>query len=878
MRPIDKFILHVVHNLFPLNEYSDKEIKFLMDKFKEEAEDLNIQVSDEQLKKYIERFDRLKDSPKVTDKDLRKYSLSKLIKLVTSSSGAELPDEESENDTPDVVYHEGDIIIWNGAIQGNCIRYGADQPMPGGGSRWCITQPGGSYFGTYRYGESYDYPTFYLAKNNALPDSDKLSFVAIQVLKGGEYKFTNRANSPGMEGPFSWDELNRRVPWLRNIPNLKNILKYIPFSKSEKESEVYKRNSISIKQWIKEPFNTKKQYLIVRSGNRQLFSDITNEVFILKYLPQYPQIATTIAGTSGIIDINTLMQHLDKFSKQDQLSIAKQIREKVNLKTLEDNIPFDLKKYLAKTNKINLNPEQRLYVTKDNQAIVLLTLGDDIKVGLYTEDDEYPNIKLNKRTSKYLLDYPELDKIPLRNLLKLTEDEVIDKSFITSILNKAKEDPNSAIVVKPVEDGEIILDSNSFASYKIDDSGKISSIPFDNEEVQQVFKDAKDNEAFQQNALNLFKTNDDISPAIDKGALKNIINSIPYSKRVIQVRGEQPTVVLTADGPTPFFIVWANPNNLSNYIIPVSKYNEEGRVSLYGGSTSNEMMTSYFNYLRQINKSFNDTELLGILRSSVNMESKRVFARNNPPVDANNRYRVVAREGDVYVVNTQNPRESFMLSSSRNNLKQASISTPLAAQLLGINQPAAGQIAAQVGGVARRGRPAGQPNAPRPEQPAAAGDINVSEEMDNIGLLTSFMRLPRGDYRKLAVNNGERVNPNGDRGAARRNNILGNSGRVGRIIKVGASKIYIIRLTNQQIVAFINVQPGNRNYLLTGNADGNIAISLNSPDELLQALQRRNLAEVHQYIVNEYFSRNPNHLTEFKQLLRKHINEKNEQK
>jgi hypothetical protein len=128
------------------------------------------------------------------------------------------------------------------------------------------------------------------------------------------------------------------------------------------------------------------------------------------------------------------------------------------------------------------------------------------------------------------------------------------------------------------------------------------------------------------------------------------------------------------------------------------------------------------------------------------------------------------------------------------------------------------------------------------------------------------------------VNSGERVNPNGDRGAARRNNILGNSGRVGRIIKVGASKIYIIRLTNQQIVAFINVQPGNRNYLLTGNADGNIAISLNSPDELLQALQRRNLAEVHQYIVNEYFSRNPNHLTEFKQLLRKHINEKNEQK
>mgnify|MGYP003344508957 CR=1 FL=1 len=55
-------------------------------------------------------------------------------------------------------------------------------------------------------------------------------------------------------------------------------------------------------------------------------------------------------------------------------------------------------------------------VTAVPEIAVAITLGEDIKVGLYTEDDEYPNIKLNKRTSKYLLDYPELDKIPLKNL------------------------------------------------------------------------------------------------------------------------------------------------------------------------------------------------------------------------------------------------------------------------------------------------------------------------------------------------------------------------------------------------------------------------------------------------------------------------------
>ena len=73
-----KFIEHVVNNLFPLNEYSDKEVKFLMNKFKEEADDLNIEISDDALKAAIERFDQLKtNSPKITEKDLRTYKIGR---------------------------------------------------------------------------------------------------------------------------------------------------------------------------------------------------------------------------------------------------------------------------------------------------------------------------------------------------------------------------------------------------------------------------------------------------------------------------------------------------------------------------------------------------------------------------------------------------------------------------------------------------------------------------------------------------------------------------------------------------------------------------------------------------------------------------------
>jgi hypothetical protein len=867
MKAIDKFILHVVHNLFPLNEYSEGEMKRLITQFKEEAEDLNIQISDEQLKKYIERFDVLKNSPKVTDKDLRKYSLSKLIKLVTASPGAEIDNEEEENTTPDVVYREGDITIWNGAKQGNCITYGANQPMQGG-SRWCITQPGGSYWGRYRYDASYGYPTFYLVKNDALPDSDKLSFVAVQVLNDGQYKFTNRANTPGMEGPFSWDELNRRIPWLSSIPNLKNILKYIPFSKSEKEKEVYKNNPVSIKQWMKEPFNTKKQYLLIRAGTSQLFTDISNELFISKYLPQYPQIATTIAGTEGIINIETLMKYLDKFSKQDQTSIAKQIRNKFSLGILNQDLSFDLKKYLVKTDKIGLESNQRIYVTKDGQSIVLLTLGDNIKVGIYTEEDEYPNIKLNQRTSKYLIDYPELDRIPLKNLLKLAEDEVVSKEFIDNILNKAKQDPNSALIVKQVEGGEVILDSNSFSSYKIDENGKITSIPFNSEEVQQIFNDSKDNEGLQDNVIGMLDQQS-IPEIVDRDGFLSIVKATPYNKRITN----DGRIVITSDDPS-ISMFSLDPNNIINLRPSYIWGDVNGNWRRRGSGDyidSIPAWQSYFTYLRSINRSYNSNELQRILKIDGGrraIDAKKAFIRANPPITDDSIYRPVMNGDTALLINLQDPRSSFKVSDSTGKLNQANVPTSLARQLTGQGQPAAAAAAPAAG---RRGRPAGQPNAPQPAAaPAAAGNVNVGASMQAVGIMNGFMDLPRPILRRLNVNNATSVPAVNNRGASRRQNILGGAGRVTRVTEIGPSTIYYITLANGVTVASAVVQPGNGHYLITPQS----AYQLESPSQLLQALQQRNLAEIHQYLVNEYMERNPEQLTEFKELLRKHINEK----
>jgi hypothetical protein len=209
------------------------------------------------------------------------------------------------------------------------------------------------------------------------------------------------------------------------------------------------------------------------------------------------------------------------------------MRDKIDLSNLKSEaLPFDVKKLLTTLGKWDLDNDERIYITKDGNAIIKLNLGDDITVGVYTAEDDYPSIKLNKRTSKYLTDYPELDKIPFRDLAKLVSDEVIDQTLLDQTLEAAKNDPDSAIVVKDTDNGQIIVDSNSFASYKVE-NGKINQIPFDSEEVQAVFDEQDDNEAFQDNVLKLFNSRGNIPSQIDRVGLTSILKSTSNEKRIL---------------------------------------------------------------------------------------------------------------------------------------------------------------------------------------------------------------------------------------------------------------------------------------------------------------------------------------------------------
>lgn len=876
---IHKFIIHVVNNLFPLYEYSEGEIKKLMDKFKEEADDLNIQITDTELKKYIERFDQLKNSPKVEDKNLRNWPLPKLIKLVTSSEGAEVEEETG----PDVIYSGNGITVYSGGSEELCQRHRSDVP-------WCITR--GS-FGNYRFSEGRRFPSFYLIKNDSPEyiNDRKLAFVAIQVRdttdESKKYIWTPKDNSPNESKEMSWSELTSDIPWLDSIPGIKGMLKYVPLSATEKATNIFSKTAISIRQWVSLPFAAKKQYLVVRKEKSDLFNDISKDEFVANYLPKYPQLASFIAVTPGLLDSTLLLKHLDKFNANDRKSIVANLRTYVDTSELtKDNIPFDVKKLLVTLRKWQLDPNERMYITKNGEAIIKLKFtSGDVQVGVFTAEDDYPNIKLNARTSKYLLDYPDIDKIPFNTLIKLTNDNIVDKSFIESVIVKAEEDPNSSIVVKDVEDGKILLDSNSFTSYKIKD-GKISSIPFDSEEVQNVLSSETENTGFQESAVNLVFQEKNLPSDIDKNSFINILNNTPYSQRFGTARSTNAVILVNpqaevGSGNKPIFTIPQSINNLPN-----SSLTDYGRVGEwtrydYSNSLGLQDWAKIIQYYKDTNQKFTDNKLKELLNSRRDHRFAKAIVQMNLPMAEGSILRPAVVGDNVLLVNATDPRASFIVSDRSGKVLNKVLTSAQARQILGGATPttqtptpptavgAGERIPAPIDGTPRRGRPAGIAGAPRAAAAPVVGGTPTSELMAARGLSTTWNALPASVRNRLA----SAVQENGiSRGASRRNNQLGNRGRVISTWNAGPSSIYFIRLANDTIIASINIQPGNSNYLL---APGREPIGLNSPTELLSALQARDLAEV---LIAEFMTSNPTKLTETKKILNYYIKSKNRKK
>ena len=851
MSNINKLIEHIVNNW--QNNLSEalplRAKQQLIDKFKQEADDYNVEITDKQLNDYIDFFDlRLRNNPKITEKDLNKYSLQSLIKLVSSYKGSTEDEKDEEVEiTPDVVYNENGLIIYNGSNEANCLKFGK-------GEEWCITR--GS-FATYRYDQNRKNPTFYLVKDTNLPNNDRKSFFVVVVGSDNTYKVSDRSNNDVGGRQTEWD---RWEPWSfveQNFPSirgLQRIFKYIPIAKSELNVQKYSNTPITVEEWLKAPFSFKEQYLVIRKGLSKLFSDITNEKFVSKILPRIPQIAEMIAKNYGYIKTDILLQEFDSFSTQNKLSIIANASRftKINPNIIigSESYPWSAQKAVVKGNLLQIPEDERYYITKDDKAIVKLKFeAGDIKMGIFTENENYPNVKVNERTGKVIADYPELDKIPFSTLVKLTTDNTLPKTIVDQVLEKAKTDPNSAIVIKDTDEGQILLDSNAFKAYKIED-GSFKPIPFEDDSVQNILTSEEGNNSFQDGVVRLLSQFSNIT-TVPMSSIIPILKSTPYNRRIVN----------SNDGP---LILLADENNeikaykteelLSN---KVSRYdwNNNGRFISYSGVTSIESWKAYFDYLRSQNLAYSTPQLVALMNAYPYGGAK--FAKADPPLTEDNIYKVAEYEGTIYLVNKNNPRESKKISSSSDRLIKASIPPRVAAQLLGTPLPAS--TPATTG---RRGRTAGTTRQQAPAAPTAQAAEGVTALLTQAGLTTGFNALPQGVRNRLAAGSVTPVNT--DRGATRRNGALGARGRVTGVITAGQSKFYVIRLASGTMIGSVAMQPDAQHYIVTTQS----AFRIPNANALVAQLQQRNLAEeMKAPIIHMHALTRPQELEEIKYLL-----------
>ena len=296
---MDKLIKHIILNLYPLIEaYSSKVMQQLMDKFKAEVEDFELEdVTDEQIETYIKRFDQIKNSPKVKEKDLFNWTLPDLIRLITSSplKGDEKPVGAPE----DIVYADQELEIYDASNEDRCVRLKSHDPR-GRQESWCI---GRGSFSSHRFNERRGFPSYYYLVDiekfdNAAGDANHEdfadSFFVVSVNNRGKYVYTDRTNSPNYSSDSEWSEVESRFPILRG-KNVKDKLKYIPLSDEEQINQKYSRSAAPIRDFRKFSFNLKKQYLIARKDQSRLFLDMDQDEFAGKVLPQYKELMENLS-------------------------------------------------------------------------------------------------------------------------------------------------------------------------------------------------------------------------------------------------------------------------------------------------------------------------------------------------------------------------------------------------------------------------------------------------------------------------------------------------------------------------------------------------------------------------------------------------------
>jgi hypothetical protein len=262
IRPINENKKMKLYNILleqiELFEISQKIIDKLIEKFKIEEPS----ASDENIKFYIDEFEKRKGNPSITKKDIQTYTFKELEKVIDSlptNQKISKSDNNVEFSNTELIYNQSPLQIYHGSNEKTCIKIKGDFP-----SSWCVSRStGGNMYNTYRYAGTE--PSFYFVKNlerlNKITEikEDLFCFFVIQFNNKGKYIVTNAKNDGDRE--MSWEEILKLEPLLQGKEGL---FKNVPLTDEEKEYNRRFKDGISDEDYINLPYKEKKIYISIK--------------------------------------------------------------------------------------------------------------------------------------------------------------------------------------------------------------------------------------------------------------------------------------------------------------------------------------------------------------------------------------------------------------------------------------------------------------------------------------------------------------------------------------------------------------------------------------------------------------------------------------
>lgn len=255
-----------------LLEYSDKLINLLINKFKQENENL----SDESIKYYIDEFSKRKDNSLIKEKDITKYTFVELEKLIDSLPSKNKNIGKNNNvefSDSELIYNQQPLQIFHADTPNACIKIKGDFP-----ASWCIARKSGNLYYNYRFQK--DEPSFYFVKNierlNKIKklEDDPFCFFVIQLYKQGGYVVTSALNDG--DDYYDWEDLIKQEPLLKGKEEL---FTHKPLNDNEKENYKRFKNGINDDEYEKLTFEEKKYYISIKNNlNLNKFINTPNEL------------------------------------------------------------------------------------------------------------------------------------------------------------------------------------------------------------------------------------------------------------------------------------------------------------------------------------------------------------------------------------------------------------------------------------------------------------------------------------------------------------------------------------------------------------------------------------------------------------------------